>query len=1272
MIAASTALPDEKRGVEGGGPNWVIAGTPPVIDLSPPVSIEIFAPGYIATYAIAAAIIIAHLVHMVRRGNAFSLISDARASAADDRLTQAGYRRCTIGHGIRISAILFALWLQIAIIISIIGHYNGVWIFDLSIARGTVDWDSYTRVFLMAWSASILMAVACRVFQDQLRTFYMMPAPLSEATYVKLTQVLIDSSDPQGNMAVTHREILPIRLNPVRHVDFLLRRYTWSEADKMFVPGKFFSKQGPKGAEAEAIRRVGGISSSSASDRSIQFGRNEVVLSVPSLFRMTVTELSSFFYIYQISACWLPFYWDYITVGFLTLTLVLVSAVVKILMERKQKGMLRNMATLHGQVWAKRDGQWTKLLSEELVVGDLVCLTAGSEDTCKDVLADCLVISGHAIVDEAALTGETMPIQKFACPTSDQHRNPQDAESKKYYVFAGTGILQTGGAHPADMPTGVTDGTIVVVAATGAGTVRGELMRGLIFGASLKSSLFIELRYSLSILIVIALLDFLTLNARFQMSLSSMLTAMYSIIGLINPLMAVSLVAGELRSANRLKSHKEMRIFTRDLHRLTIAGKVDLALLDKTGTITKSGLDFYGVIPTATLQLTDCSNTNTDISAELSAALALAHSVSKCRGQLIGHQVELRMVETARKIGWVFQDDLRSASDASGKKWTVEKLFPFSHETMTMTALVTCGGRRFAICKGSIEALMSRCTGVTTAMTAKADTYAKDGCYVLGVGMKEIKGDATGREILREETETDLGFAGLLLFRNEVKPDSRQAISELQSAGIDVAMMTGDSVYTGAAVAKTVGIISPESRVVIGTMDATRRRIEWRLSDSELVISDEALVLDSRFVLCITGEVFAELSRRGTLNLDATKVYGRVSPNQKAEIVKLYTNKGKVVSMCGDGANDSSGLRAAHAGLALSGRTEASISAPFSTDSESLLALTLLVREARAALCTSLASYQTLVVVGILYCVSKSILLFQATAYQAGLSYLYLDLITTPLMLYALVHSLPAKKLANTSPEGSLLGGQIVMTSIWSIFVSLAFLALADAIMVTRDWFVPFNAGLDVGLEEWQKRGNNYEAALIFIWSAWVYVDIPLAYSVGGAHRAPMYTNWRLVLATMFLMGSTLAVMFTGVGDFGCYFKVACSAAASAKASNAWVNHFLFPYEQVGGTWYNMDIDSTEYPVSFKVGLFFILLSMSVVHHVGHFFITHKLAKYVKDKLGWDGLSIHTKKGYLPQKDSLKVTEADLYEDPLPSIVEIRQEPASKVPSSAPMRKNFE
>ena len=1229
LLERGSSDPQERRGVTNAGEIYTVGNSTSGAPLGY-VSVGLLAPGYIATYCAGGVILLLGLIHGVMRMTAYSRTPGCISHLEDENLTQTGFKRSVFGEVVKYSIWGYVAWLQLAMLLAVIGHYDGIWLFDLSVPSGAVDWDSYTRVFILAWATSILIMVLSRIFQNNLRTFFLYPANLATATFVQMTQIIIDNSDPRGDMAITHTELLSTNTSSeFRKVDFLLRRFTWSNTEKMFLPGKVFGKHGPRGTEVDAIMRVGGLSSKTVLERIVSFGRNEVVMSIPPLPRMIVNELSSFFYIYQISACWLPFYWDYITVGLLTLTLVLTSALIKIFMERKEKKMLRSMATMHGLVWVQRDSSWVQLNSEDLTVGDLICISSSSDDTSQEILVDCVVVRGNAIIDESSLTGETMPIQKFSCPVTDQIRSPEEAENKKYYLFAGTSVLQTTGAPEGERPEKVVDGTLAVVTAVGANSIRGQLIRGLVFGAPLKSTLFVELKYSIGILIVIALVDFFSLNAQFEMSMSSMLTALYSIVGLINPLMSVALLAGEMKSASRLKKgdgKSQPKVFARDVHRLTIAGKTNMVLLDKTGTITKSGLDFYGVVPASQVdKVIDCTKSR-EVPEELSIALALAHTVSRCNGQLVGHNVELKMVETAARIGWNFADDLQCPFDLQGNQWKVEKMFPFSHETMTMSVVVADihSGKRFVICKGSFEALKGRCNNITDIMNRTQDVHARDGCYVLGVGIKEIqegKTEAYVSKLHRSDVERGLQFVGLILFRNECKPDSKQCIEEIRAAGIDCVMLTGDSVHTGAAVARKVGIIQDTDRMITGTINPSSRMIEWRVNDTETILPDDLLNTETNVALCVTGEAYVALRANGRLDLKRTKVFGRVSPAQKAEIVRLYSNENKVVAMCGDGGNDSGALRAAHAGLAINGKSEASVAAPFSTSSESLSSLTLLIRESRASLCTSLASYRTLVVIGILYCFGKSLLLFQAGAYLSGVAYLYLDLVTTPLMLFSICHSLPAKRLADTTPEGSLLGPEMVVAAVWTVLVAVSFLALADLIMVNSSWYVPFTT--TEPLYNWQARGNNFESGLVFIWSGWIYVDVGLVYSYGSLHRKAVWTNWRLMIVAAGLITMILAVLFSSPSTYTCAFKTNCTAVDQLAASDSLINNFLFYYEKIGGKWFGVT-DAVVFPTSFKVGYFFILLAMSIVHHLGYKLIATGpfVNKTLRQKLGWvDGTS---------------------------------------------------
>ena len=108
------------------------------------------------------------------------------------------------------------------------------------------------------------------------------------------------------------------------------------------------------------------------------------------------------------------------------------------------------------------------------------------------------------------------------------------------------------------------------------------------------------------------------------------------------------------------------------------------------------------------------------------------------------------------------------------------------------------------------------------------------------------------------------------------------------------------------------------------------------------------------------------------------------------------------------------------------------------------------------------------------------------------------------------------------------------------------------------------------------------------------------------------------MLAAGFLFSMTLAILFSSSGTFACAFKVNCSADDQFAATGSFINNFLFYYEKIGGPWYGV-VESTEYPLSFKLGLFFTFLSMSLVHHVGYKLIVTGsfVNKILRQRVGW-------------------------------------------------------
>ena len=1181
-------------------------------------------------------------IYWVTRLVRCNLLSDNKVYVPEEQMTQRGFVYSRFGMLLKILTYIFGVWLQLAMLMAIIGHYQDRWPFDLSLAPGSVDWDSYTRVFLSAWTASIAFAVLVRLYRKKMDSFYLRPSSLSVARYVKLSQVMADDTSGHHDISVLHHEVIEVKENPIKHVSFLLRTFVWSGKDGMFVSGRFFDHAEPLGSELHAIKASGGLSNPIASERSRNFGRNEVILRVESLFRMTISELSTFFYMYQISAgCLLSLYWDYLTAGFFSLILIVSSAVIKVVLERREKLQLKGIATMHGSAWVRRDSHWTKVQSEELVVGDLICLSTDSLDTTKELTVDCVVVAGNAVVDESALTGETMPVQKFAAPSTNTYVRLTDEEAsiewRKFCLFAGTSLLQGSGALEGERPSSITDGALAVVTSTGSNTLRGKLIRSLVYGSGAKSAFWAEYTGAMAILVFLAGLNFLVINTAQEISMGSILPAITSVVSLISPLLSVALLGGEIRSSKRLASHG---IHTRDMHKLTVAGRADTVLLDKTGTITKSGLEFRGVVPEGSARLCECVNKDSPVPLELSACVALAHSVSKCNNELVGNEVELRMVEAAARLGWKLDTEIRAPLDPGGNRWVVEKLFPFSHETMTMSAVVTqkSSGQRLVLCKGSFEALVPRCTptSVNEDMKQAVGIYAQEGCYILGACMRFLE---PGEDVSsREAVEKDLSFLGLILFRNELKQDSEICIGELKRAGIDVAMLTGDSVFTGCSVARSVGIVPPSARVVIGLLDRKTNLVEWRLADTDALISEETLsTRDSEALLCITGEVYENLKMSGKLDLERTKVFARVSPGQKSEIVRMYSSTlNRTVIMCGDGANDSLALRVAHAGLAVSSvKAEASVAAPFSSSSDSLGALVTLLKEARCAMTTSLAAYRFLIAVGLIQTISKTMLFLECGGFLSGVACLFIDCIQVPLMLYCICCALPASKMAKAVPEGSLMGPEMIFGVVWTVVSALITMAILENVMKNASWFHPFVSSAP--LSAWQQRTNTFESSLVVLLRLWLYLDIAFVYSYGSVHRQNVMKNWRLLLAVVLIVSLIGYLLFGPIGVPQAAFVVQINKSDALAASSTFLNYFLFYYERVGGVWYGMT-DSIEFPLDFRFGIVATFLGVSAIHHIGfRLAILGPLGRWFHDKVKWSDGSCsccrrRRRKGYTPLK----------------------------------------
>ena len=643
-----------------------------------------------------------------------------------------------------------------------------------------------------------------------------------------------------------------------------------------------------KAAAALGTHLTTGLTTDEAIRRRSHFGSNQLTPPPPASPWLKFLQQFNqpLLYILLLAGLISLFLQEWVDAGVI-FAVVVINAVIGYVQEAKAEEAMAALAkSIVTEATVIRYGKQQQISAGDLVPGDLIRLEAGDR-----VPADLrLVAAKNLRLDESALTGESVPVEK----TTQFLAVEVSLADRTNLAFASTTVTAGQGRG--------------LVIATGERTETGKISKLMAQQVSLTTPLARKLeRFSWQLLYVIlglaALILAIGLGQGKPLSETFQTAVALAVSGIpeeLPSLVTIALAIGVSRMAAR-------HAIIRKLPAVETLGNATVICSDKTGTLTENQMTVERIY--AGGKGYTVSGTGYDLKGKVlhqdqPVELAEAPALRDCllcgllcndsaiatedgQIQVEGDPTEGALVVAAHKVGLTSEHWQQAQSRVD--------IIPFESEQRYMATLHREQTERIVYVKGATEAILRRCGSLQNdrgdeaaidiaAIEKIADDFAQGGLRVLAFAQKRV---ADGAETLEpEEIESGLVFLGLQGMIDPPRQEAIRSVQICQTAGIQVKMVTGDHVKTASAIAQMMHLSDPADQPTAAPV--------------------------------LSGQAIAQLDDKALQNaVESCAVFARVAPEQKLRLIEALQANGHVVAMTGDGVNDAPALKQADIGIAM-------------------------------------------------------------------------------------------------------------------------------------------------------------------------------------------------------------------------------------------------------------------------------------------------------------------------------------------------------------------